>query len=211
MNTILPLFANPTLVKVLCLFFFNPEDSFYQAQIVAHTGKTLLQVQRSLKQISKAGLVSMIHQGRKIYYKAIRIHPAFEDLKRAFFRTLGMGDLLRQQMRICHKEAQLAWIFGSVARGEEKQSSDIDILFVSKLSLIELSELVGPVLETATREINPVILTPESLYKKWQEKDSFIQEIICQPKIWLIGNDHELNQLLGKTDFTSSTFFSRRN
>jgi predicted nucleotidyltransferase len=211
MSSILNLFAHPTLAKVLCLFFMNPAENFYQAQIVAHTGKTLLQVQRSLKQVAETGLISTVHQGRKVYYKAERLHPAFEDLKRAFFRTLGMGDVIREQMHTCHKEIQLAWIFGSVARGAEENYSDIDIMFISKLSLMELSEVIGPVLETATRAINPASLTPENLYKKWQEKDSFIQEIICQPKIWLIGNDDELNKLLGKTDSPVAASFRKGN
>jgi len=199
MQTILKIFAHPTLAQVLCLFFFNPEETFYQAQLVRETGKSLIQVQRSLKEVVKTGLVSMYHRGRKAYYKAVRSHPAFEDLKRAFIRTIGLGDSIREEAHKHHHKIQFAWVFGSVARGEERKTSDIDLMVISNLSLLKLSEVIGPVQENCSREINQVSLTPENLYKKWHDKDYFIQEIIQRPKIWLIGSDHELSQFLAKT------------
>ena len=52
MDSIVKLFANPSLVEILTLFLLNPEEEFYQSDIVKKTHKALMQVQRALK---KAG------------------------------------------------------------------------------------------------------------------------------------------------------------
>ncbi len=203
-----PIFANPTLVNVLTHFFMNPHQEFYQAAIVKETGNALIQVQRSLKVLEHTGMISSKKRGRMVFYQADRTHPAFDDLKRAFLKTVSIGDDLRTLLRKHHKRADLVWIFGSVARGEENVDSDIDLIFISKCSLLQMSKIVGPISRKIKRELNAVFLTPDDLVKKYASKDYFISDIIQKPKIWLIGNDQELRELLARTSSQTSSAHS---
>src|SRR4029077_10139773 len=96
MNPVVKLFANPTLVDILSLFLQNSEEELYQADIVKKTGKALMQVQRALKTLQEVGLISSCQRGRQVFYKAVKSHPIFEDLKKLFLKTVSLGD------NICH-------------------------------------------------------------------------------------------------------------
>ncbi|MCL4504314.1 MAG: nucleotidyltransferase domain-containing protein [Deltaproteobacteria bacterium] len=195
LSTLTELFPNPTMVKVLSLFLLHPEEEFYQRGIAETTGSALLQVQRALKRIERTGLVSKTKRGNMVYYKADRMHPAFEDLKRVFLKTVALGDVLREALAPLGNKVKLAFIFGSLAQGRETAQSDVDLFLVGELSLRETTRILGPVTSDLGREFNPVVYSPEEFKKKARENHHFITEVIRGPKIWLIGNEEELAKL----------------
>jgi predicted nucleotidyltransferase len=134
-----------------------------------------------------------------VYYHAKHSHPAFEDLKHAFLKTVGVGDYLRALLHKHRRHLDLAWIFGSVARGEEGADSDIDMILVSDHSLLQLSKVIGPLSRRIRRELNVVFLSPQEVQKKFTSNDYFISDIIRKPKIWLVGNDQKLERIVSGT------------
>jgi hypothetical protein len=60
---------------------------------------------------------------------------------------------------------------------------------------VEYADLFA-LLEEATsrlgRAVNPTVLTPKSLARKIKEGDAFVNRVLSQPKIWLIGSDGDL-------------------
>ena len=195
LSSLAELFPNPALVEVLSLFLLHPEEEFYQRGIAETTGNALVQVQRALKRIERTGLVTKTKRGNIVYYKADRMHPAFEDLKRVFLKTVALGDVLREALAPLADRVKLAFIFGSLAQGRETAQSDIDLFLVGKLSLRETTKILGPVTSDLGREFNPVVYPPEEFKKKTRENHHFITEVIKGPKIWLIGNEDELAKL----------------
>jgi predicted nucleotidyltransferase len=195
LSSLAELFPNPTLVEVLSLFLLHPDEEFYQRGIAETTGNALLQVQRALKRIEHTGLVTRTKRGNMVYYKAERVHPAFEDLKRVFLKTVALGDVLREALAPLADRVKLGFIFGSLAQGRETAQSDIDLFLVGELSLRETTKILGPVTSELGREFNPVVYSPEEFKKKARENHHFITEVIKGPKIWLIGNEEELANL----------------
>jgi uncharacterized protein len=196
LSTLAELFPNLALVKVLSLFLLHPEEEFYQRDIAETTGNALLQVQRALKRIERTGLVTKTKRGNMVFYKAERMHPAFEDLKRVFLKTVALGDVLREALTPLGEKVKLAFIFGSIAQGRETAQSDIDLFLVGELSLRETTKILGPVTSEIGREFNPVVYLPDEFKKKARENHHFITEVIRNPKIWLIGNEEELAKLV---------------
>jgi predicted nucleotidyltransferase len=187
MNPFLKLFANPSLAETLGLFLFNPEDEFYQSDVVKKVGHALVQVQRALKTLEEIGLISSVKRGRMVYYKAIRTHPGFEDLKRLFFKTVGLGENIRKALMLFHNKIDAAFIFGSIARGNESTDSDIDLFIIADLTLRKLSKALGPLSKELQRELNPVLFSRDEFLKRISDKDHFMTEIVNTPKIWIIG------------------------
>lgn len=195
LSTLAELFPNPALVKVLSLFLLHPETEFYQRGMAESTGNALLQVQRALKRIERTGLVTKTKRGNMVYYKSDRMHPAFEDLKRVFLKTVALGDALREALAPLADKVKLAFIYGSLAQGKETAQSDIDLFLVGELSLRETTKILGSIVPELGREFNPVVYPPEEFKKKARENHHFINEVIRGPKIWLIGNEDELGKL----------------
>lgn len=196
MTSLLKLFANPSLVEILNLFLMNSEEEFYQSDIARKTGKALIQVQRALKTLTEIGLVSSVQRGRMMYYMAIKTHPAFEDLKSLFFKTIGFGEAIRQALSPLHEKIYFVFIFGSVARGDESVESDIDLFIVADLTFRQLSKALGPLSRQLQRELNPIMLDPNEFQKKIREKDHFMIEIMSSPKLWIIGSESELREII---------------
>jgi predicted nucleotidyltransferase len=195
LSTLAELFPNPALVEVLSLFLLHPEIEFYQRGMAESTGNALLQVQRALKRIERTGLVTKTKRGNMVYYKADRMHPAFEDLKRVFLKTVALGDALREALAPLSDKVKLAFIYGSLAQGKETSQSDIDLFLVGELSLRDTTNILRSIVPELGREFNPVVYHPEEFKKKARENHYFIIEVIRGPKIWLIGNEDELGKL----------------
>ncbi len=196
MDPIVKLFATPSLVEILNLFLLNPEEEFYQSDIVKKTNKALMQVQRALKTLKEIGLISSIQHDRMVYYRAVRSHPAFEDLKHLFLKTLSLGESVRQALRPFNDKIHSAFIFGSVAKGNESLDSDLDLCLIADLTLLELAKALGPLSRKLKRELNPVIFKRSEFQKRILEKDHFLIEVVAAPKLWIIGNEDEFKQLV---------------
>lgn len=86
MDQFLKLFSSQCLVDVLMIFLTHPNESYYQSYIVKTAGYSLMQIQRALKRLEESGLINKNKLGNRFHYSANNKHPAFEDIKRAFFK-----------------------------------------------------------------------------------------------------------------------------
>jgi predicted nucleotidyltransferase len=191
------LFASKTLARLLTVFLTSPESTFYQKELANLAGKGLYAVQRELSRLEKAHLLIRMPIGNRVYYRANRKHPAFEDLKRVVLKTMGLGDALRSALAPLGDNVRLAFIYGSCARGEETAESDIDLLLVGNLSLRKASTVLGPVGRALGREFNPSVYPLEEFRNKAREGHHFITEVLRGKKIYLIGDEDVLKGLAG--------------
>jgi predicted nucleotidyltransferase len=92
---------------------------------------------------------------------------------------------------------RVAFIYGSLARGEETAGSDIDLLLVGDLTLREASAVLGPVGRDLGREFNATVYPPEEFKTKAKEGHPFISEVLRGEKIFLIGDEIDLKGIAG--------------
>ena len=189
------LFPNRTVLDVLALLVLHPGERLYQREIADRTGATVLQVQRALKRIVDAGLAEATREGNRVYYAARRDHPAYEDLKRVLIKTVALGDQLREALAPHADRLRLAFVYGSFAAGTESARSDIDLLLVGDLTPRQAAGIFGPLGRELDREFNPVVYPPAEFREKARADNRFIRELIAGPKIWLVGDDDELESV----------------
>ena len=192
------LFASETLVRVLSWFLLHADRRYFQAELVRLTGSKLYLVQRALERLESAGLVERRQEGRRVYYWARRSHPAFEDLKRLFLKTFSLGDELRREFGRLGDEVRLAFIYGSFARGDEREGSDIDIFAVGDIGVRELSGVLTEMQQDLARELNSTVYDEGEFRQRAADGDPFLKALLAEPKIWLVGDDGELERLVGE-------------
>jgi len=90
------------------------------------------------------------------------------------------------------KGIKTAFIYGSFAKGEEKGNSDIDLFLVGNINEDELIQKISGLESELNREINHTIYTKEEFKKEIENKNSFILEVLKEPKIFLVGKQDEL-------------------
>lgn len=187
-----------TRKAVLGLLFSHTDEAFYLRQIVRASGYGLGPVQRELKLLTGAGIIRRMVRGRQVYFQANADAPIFPELKSLIAKTVGIGDSIRQALAPIAHGIRFAFIYGSIAKGEERQGSDIDLLIVGDVSFSDIVVSLQAAQRTIGREINPTVYPSAEFREKMRNKHHFVTSIRNGPKIFLIGDENELGRLAAK-------------
>ncbi len=181
---------------VLALLYSHAEESFYFRQIARTAEVGLGALQRELKMLSEAGIIRRIVRGRQVYYQANQECPVYAELKSIVVKTVGVGDVLRAALMPLTDRINVAFLFGSLVRGEERSSSDLDVMAVGDVTFAEVVSVLGHVQEKLRREINPLVYPPEEFRLKLTADHHFLKKVVEGSKYFLIGDEHELAKLV---------------
>jgi len=181
---------------VLALLYGHVEEPFYLRQIARTAGGGLGAVQRELKKLSEAGIIRRTVRGRQVYYQANPECPVYSELKSLVVKTVGVGDVLRAALVPLSDRINVAFLFGSLARGGERSSSDADVMIVGDVTFAEVVSVLGRAQETVRREINPLVYPPEEFQFKLTADHHFLKKVLEESKFFLIGDEYELAKLV---------------
>ncbi len=181
--------------KLLAVLLMRPEEDFHLRELERITGIPAGSLHRELKALSEAGLLTRTEQGNQVRYRADRSAPIFEELAGIFRKTAGLADVLRDALQPLADRIELAFVFGSLAAGQERTASDIDILIIGKVSLLEVVEALGETQEYLAREMNPVVISKSKYLSARQRKDRFVSRVEDKPKIFVMGNAGDFAKL----------------
>jgi predicted nucleotidyltransferase len=181
--------------RVLGLLLLNPERSYYVREIARLTGTAAGTLHKELARLAGVGLLVRENAGNQVRYSANRDCPVFGELASILRKTSGLVDVLAEALGPAGNKISLAFVFGSLARGEQQSSSDVDVMLVGSLGFAKAVRLLHPVQETLQREINPVVYTLDEFHRRVTSADSFILEVLSKPKLFIVGNENELRKL----------------
>ena len=191
------LFTSQARVEVLKLFFLRSSRRHYMREISSLTDQPVRAIQRELARLEDAGLLISSVEGNRKYFQANRQSPVFSELRALMVKTAGIVDQLKKILQTRSDAIHVAFIFGSFARGSETSASDIDLMIIGAITSRELSRLLKPLKEQLNREMNPVTIRAEEFQGNVKKGDSFTQSILEEPKIFLIGDADELQEMVG--------------
>jgi predicted nucleotidyltransferase len=181
--------------QILALLLLRPDESFYVREIARLTGVPAGSLHRELKLLTTAGLLERSSSGNQVRYQLDRECPIHEELAGIFRKTVGLGDLLREALSPLAARIRMALVFGSVAQGKERATSDVDVLVVGSASFASVVEALDVAAERLRRDVNPVVMTKAELTAKLAARDRFVSRIAREPKIFLLGGASEFRKL----------------
>jgi len=177
--------------ELLNLYFTNPSKRYYLRELERILNFSVGNIRRELIKLESAGLFLSENKGNLLYYYLNRSYPLFDELKSIIFKTSGVPKMLQNILKKINGISQ-AFIYGSFARGEEKEDSDIDLLIIGEVNEDRLVEEMDKLERKLQREINYAIYGKEDFKKKKKEGNSFILDIFKEKKIFLIGDANGL-------------------
>lgn len=187
-----------TQQRVLALLFGQAQRSFYANEIIAFAAIGSGAVQRELAKLVKSALVTVKKVGNQTHYQANRDAPIFEELRGIVLKTFGVADVLRAALQPHWQDIELAFVYGSMAKGTEHAHSDIDLMVVGNMaSNTALLAALQVAQQQLGRSINPTLYTREELKQRVDEGKSFVVRVLEQAKIFVKGSDDELIKLTG--------------
>ncbi|MGB7541187.1 MAG: nucleotidyltransferase domain-containing protein [Burkholderiales bacterium] len=180
---------------ILAHLFGRPDQEFYLREIARSTGTTPSSLQRDLAALAHAGIIERTVRGHQVYFRANRACPVFDELRGLVVKTFGVADVLTDALRPLSARIDAAFIYGSVARGEERTESDIDLFVIGSISSGEVIEALAKAERRLGREINPTVFPRAEFAEKARARNHFLTTLLGERKLFLIGGENELASL----------------
>ena len=188
------LFAK-TRRRLLGLLYGNPGRSYFANEIVRLADSGTGAVHRELATLEAAGLVTVSRVGNQKHYRANRASPIFEELRGIVVKTFGVADVLREVLAPLAAKIRAAFIYGSVAKGNDTATSDIDLMVISDaVTYADLFAFASDAEARLGRKVNPTIYTPRELRRKLAAGNAFATRVLDQPKVFVVGSEDGLRE-----------------
>jgi predicted nucleotidyltransferase len=182
-----------TQQRVLGTLYGQPQRSFTVSELIASTGAGSGAVQREVAKLAASGLLTMQPVGNQKRYQANPAAPIHRELVAIMQKTVSLAEPLRMALQPLAGKITDAFVYGSVAKGNDTAASDIDVMVVSaKLGYADVLGALAGVEEKLGRKINPTIYSHAEIIKRIKSDNAFVKRVLEQPKIWLIGSEDDL-------------------
>ena len=196
---------------ILAQLYGRPDQEFYLRELARLTGTAPSSLQRDLAALTRAGIILRTARGHQVYFRANRTCPVFEELRGLVVKTFGVVEILRAALQALTGRIESAFVYGSVARGEARAESDIDLLVIGKVSSGDVIEALAPAQRRLGREINPTVFPPAEFAEKARGENHFLTTVLAEPKLFLIGDEDELEGLARQRRSAGAQAVKRRN
>lgn len=177
------------------MLLLQPQRHLHVREIARLTGTVAGTMNKELDRLHKAGLLEKHRVGNQLQFCANLQHPVFPELSALLRKTIGLADVLSLALTPVAQRIAVAFVFGSVARSSDVAESDVDVIIIGRVDFGEAVNLLYEAQTTLHREVNPKIFSVEAWLTKVSEKSSFVLDVLSKPKLFLIGTQHDLDQL----------------
>ncbi len=185
------LLGSKSRARLLVVFATNPREEYYARQLLERTGLSETAVRYELPRLTRLGLLTSRKQGQEKLYRANDRHPLFPELKQMVYKTAGLGEALRQAIEAV-PGTTAAFIYGSVAKGTERATSDVDLFVLGRADRAKLAKALREAEDRLGREVNLTLMSIDEWRSRRETADGFTEDVVRSPKIFLIGDERTL-------------------
>ena len=193
-----------TKQHLLSALLLQPHRSWYLSELARHLRVPPSSLQRELAQFAGAGIVVKRQDGNRVYFQADRTCPVFQDLSKLLTKTVGLADVVREVLMPFRDRIDLAFIYGSIAAGEERSSSDVDLMLVGNATLADLAVPFRALEAQLGRTVNPMVYTSRELVKRISKKNHFLASVLGTEPLFIFGTTDDLARLVKRAKDTGS-------
>jgi len=193
MDALRGLVLSEARAKVLTALFGERGRTFYQAELARVTGLPIVAVQRQLKRLTEAGLVTASTAGGRRVYSADPRSAVFDEVSSIVRKLRGPAVTLRPALR--SRNVELAFVFGSFASGSAGASSDIDLMVLGGESTRTVRIELAKAERDLGRSVNEHVMTVREWRTRLRKDDPFLTNVRASPKLWVVGDDDKLAAL----------------
>lgn len=176
-----------TRSAVLGALFLRPDVALHVRELARLTGAAPGSLHRELRSLAQMGLLIRQETGRQVYYRANQQCPVYEDLTGLLRKTAGLVDVLRDALAPLGGRVEKAFVFGSMASGNEHVHSDIDLMLIGDVEFTDAVMALASAQATLRRDINPTVLSRDEFERKLLDVDGFVAQVWRGTKLWVVG------------------------
>jgi predicted nucleotidyltransferase len=177
--------------RLLAHFAARPESRLHMRALERDTGIGKRSLQKELDRLVAMGLVRREHEGRRVVYVRAGYTPEWRAIEK-LVATYGIPLLLRAAL-VAVPGVEAAFIFGSLARGDARPDSDVDLLVYGNgipdedfgRMLLDLGVVLEGRLDV--KDYDQVRFEHDN-----DPRASFLPTALAGAKLWLIGSEANL-------------------
>lgn len=182
-----------TQQRVLGVLFSHPERSLYASELIRTAGTGSGAAQRELAKLENSGIVVTRRVGHQKHYQANIASPLFVELQSIVLKTIGLAQPLQAALKPLSGSIRAAFVHGSIAKGTDRASSDVDLLIISEiLTYGDVFSALEKAANKLGRQVNPTVYTTAEFVKRAGQENAFVTRTLEQPKLWIIGGEDDL-------------------
>lgn len=187
-----------TRLAVLSILFSHADEAYYLRQIARSVGVGIGSLQRELNKLTNAGIILRMVRGKQVYYQANSQCPVFPELKSLIVKTTGATEVIKSALTSLTNHIRVAFIYGSVARMQDRKKSDVDLMIIGDVTFAEVVSALDKAQQQVGREINPTVYPPSEFQSKLSKGNHFLRALMRETKLFLTGDQRELTRLAKK-------------
>ena len=183
---------------VLSAALTRPEKWWYLSELAVFLHTRPSSLQRELAALAQSGILERRRDGRRSYFKAETRLPIFRDLQSIFEKTVGLVPSLAGALRPFESKIVCAFVYGSVAHGKERATSDVDLMIIGNVGLAELAPSLRRVEKRLGREVNVTCYSVDEFRKKVARDDHFLTSVLKSGVRFVKGEKRDLEAVTRK-------------
>lgn len=193
------LFGSKTRVKLLKLFYGNPNRSFYVREITRKIDEQINSVRRELSNLLTIGIISSDTTNNRLYYEVNQKYEYYQALA-AIFGKGGKATSVKvakaeepeeNKELVALGNVELALYTGQFTRDE---SSGVDFLVVGDVNPTKLQNYVHELEAKESKEIRYAVMAPSEFKYRTQINDKFIVTLLAAKVQVLIDKNNVLTK-----------------
>ena len=178
--------------SVLAATLMHPDRWWFLADLARHIGVSPSSLQREMESLVEVSILLRREEGKHVYFKPDPSCPILSELQGIMTKTLGLVDVLRDALAPFEKTIKVAFVYGSIARGEELSESDVDLMVVGSAKLADLSPQLAKAEERLAREVNPTLFSSEEFARKLRQGHHFLKSVVKTDRLFVVGSPDDL-------------------
>lgn len=155
------------------------------------TGLSPSSLVHELKRLERRGLVERRESGRRVEYTVVHGSSRWSALRGLIREFADPSEVVAEAISPA-RGVEAAFVYGSFARGDARDDSDVDVLVVSTGPDAELGRGAAEASVLLGRPVEIRRYTPEKLQRQLSAGNAVLRRILDGPKRWIVGDEARL-------------------
>ncbi|MDO9605223.1 MAG: nucleotidyltransferase domain-containing protein [Hydrogenophaga sp.] len=185
-----PLQYRRRLLAVLCM---RTGQWFHLRELERLTSAASVgSLKKELDLLAGVGLLNIRKVGNQTQFCVNEDHPVYPELMGLVRKSIGLVDVVHAALAPWTQQISVAFVYGSMAQGTDTPHSDVDVMILGDVSFANAVNALYDCQATLGREINPKLMTLVEWQTRKAAGDSFVQDVLNKPKLFILGGPNEL-------------------
>lgn len=190
------LFASRARARIISALALRPGERLYLRELSRLTNTDVSAAKQELDRLERLGFLTSETSGNRRYIEVNQSFPLYPELRAIALKTGGLAVALRKALESL-PGIHLAFVYGSVAKGEERPGSDLDLFILGRVPGPLLHKALAGTKAGLRREINTSRFAVDEARTRFKRGDSFLRDVVRGPKIFIVGTEDELARAIG--------------